>query len=258
MSISTRDYVTPNEGNVTYSDNKQNDYFDICIAKIKKSNFPEIISFAWLMLWLLVIPGLFFWLNDKNISYIKDIPLNNIGDYLAGVAAPIAFLWLVLGYKQQGKELSINNDMLRLQHEELLNSVVAQNSQALSMKQQIDLLIRDKYYPKFKLENFHYDTTEDFIEIIIKNHGNDVDGISVNAISNYMVVTEEYTSNDITHIYLQTLDDIPHDFEIIIEIIFNIEIGATIKQCYQMHYNSYRYNSSVLPPLNKIVCEENK
>lgn len=258
MSISTRDYITLDDGDAAPLDNNRNDYFDLCFVKIKKSNTPEVISFTWLILWLLAIPVLFFWLNDKSMSDIKDIPLNNAGDYLAGVAAPIAFLWLVLGYKQQSKDLLINNDMLRLQHEELQNSVTAQNSQALSMKQQIDLLIRDKYYPKFKLESFHYDSTEDFIEIIIKNYGNDIDGILVNAISNYMVIIEEYTSNGTTHIYLQTLDDIPYDFEIKIEMIFNIEIGTTIKECYQIHYNLYRYSGDVLPPLNKIVCEENK
>lgn len=44
------------------------------------------------------------------------MPLNNIGDFLAGVFSPLAFLWLVLGFLQQGEEL-------RIQAEELRNSV---------------------------------------------------------------------------------------------------------------------------------------
>lgn len=41
---------------------------------------------------------------------------NEYGDFLAGLCAPLAFLWLVLGFFQQGKEL-------RLQVKELANSV---------------------------------------------------------------------------------------------------------------------------------------
>ena len=31
--------------------------------------------------------------------------LNELGDALAGIVAPIAFLWLILGYRQQVKQL---------------------------------------------------------------------------------------------------------------------------------------------------------
>lgn len=31
--------------------------------------------------------------------------LNEFGDFLAGVFAPVAFFWLILGYMQQGKQL---------------------------------------------------------------------------------------------------------------------------------------------------------
>lgn len=258
MSISRRDYITPNnDHDINHSDNNQNDYFDLCIAKIKKSNSPEVISFSWLVLWLLAIPVFFFWLNDKSISYIKDIPLNNIGDYLAGVAAPIAFLWLVLGYKQQSKELSINNDMLKLQHEELKNSVAAQLDQANSMKQQIDLLIMDKYFPKFKLDKFEFNRTNDFVEINIKNISNEVDGINVAVLSNNMIITETYTSDNITYIFLQTAENIGNDFDMNIELDFDIETGTKFKRCFLLHYNEFRH-AGRLPDFSKIVCGENR
>lgn len=44
---------------------------------------------------------------------------NDLGDVLAGLCAPIAFLWLVLGFIQQGQEL-------RMQVSELQNSVEQQ------------------------------------------------------------------------------------------------------------------------------------
>jgi hypothetical protein len=43
-------------------------------------------------------------------------------------AAPLAFLWLVLGYLQQGEELRLSTEALRLQAEELKNSVEQQRA----------------------------------------------------------------------------------------------------------------------------------
>lgn len=39
--------------------------------------------------------------------------LNNIGDFLAGAFSPLAFLWLVLGFFQQGHELQLQAEELR-------------------------------------------------------------------------------------------------------------------------------------------------
>lgn len=48
---------------------------------------------------------------------------SELGDFLAGAFSPIAFLWLVIGYLQQQKELQQNTRALELQAEELKNSV---------------------------------------------------------------------------------------------------------------------------------------
>lgn len=52
---------------------------------------------------------------------------NELGDFLAGVFAPLAFLFLYLGYKQQGQELKQNTRALRLQADELRENVRVQN-----------------------------------------------------------------------------------------------------------------------------------
>ena len=56
-----------------------------------------------------------------NWPNLLDMRANEFGDFLAGVFSPIAFLWLVLGFLQQGRELS-------LQIKELRHSVTAQNN----------------------------------------------------------------------------------------------------------------------------------
>ncbi|OAM08847.1 MULTISPECIES: hypothetical protein [unclassified Citromicrobium] len=51
---------------------------------------------------------------------------NEFGDFLAGAFAPLAFLWLIVGYFQQGDELRYSADALYLQIDELKGSVEQQ------------------------------------------------------------------------------------------------------------------------------------
>ena len=48
-----------------------------------------------------------------------DMSPNEWGDFFAGVSAPIALLWLVIGYFQHGEELKLNTEALTLQQKEL-------------------------------------------------------------------------------------------------------------------------------------------
>jgi hypothetical protein len=57
---------------------------------------------------------------------VKALELNALGDFFAGAFGPLAILWLVLGYLQQGDELKQNTEALRLQAAELANSVKQQ------------------------------------------------------------------------------------------------------------------------------------
>lgn len=54
-----------------------------------------------------------------RFSELISLPLNELGDFAAGMFGPLAFLWLVLGYHQQGKELKISSDALLAQVEEM-------------------------------------------------------------------------------------------------------------------------------------------
>lgn len=68
----------------------------------------------------------------------KSLGLNELGDFLAGVFGPIAFLWLVLGFLQQGRELKLSSEALQLQAKELKNSVEQQTIMAQAATQQIE------------------------------------------------------------------------------------------------------------------------
>ncbi|MBX7456865.1 hypothetical protein K3152_01250 [Qipengyuania sp. 1NDH17] len=63
---------------------------------------------------------------------ILDLKPNELGDFLAGAFSPLAFLWLVLGFLQQGQEL-------RIQAIEL-NNAVEQSRQLVDVtRSQLDL-----------------------------------------------------------------------------------------------------------------------
>ncbi len=57
---------------------------------------------------------------------------NEWGDFLAGTFGPVAFLWLVLGYLQQGQEL-------RLQAQELAKSVEQHKELVKASREQVDI-----------------------------------------------------------------------------------------------------------------------
>ena len=66
---------------------------------------------------LYVVPfGIGVWVNWSKAVLMS---LNEWGDFLAGVSAPVALLWLVVGYFQHGQELRLNTEALRHQQEEL-------------------------------------------------------------------------------------------------------------------------------------------
>ncbi len=66
-----------------------------------------------------------FVFNGRFIEILLLKP-NEIGDVLAGSFGPLAILWLILGFFQQGKELQQNTRALELQADELRNSVQQQ------------------------------------------------------------------------------------------------------------------------------------
>lgn len=86
-----------------------------------RKKHPFIFYFLTLYLGVLFIYAAIFHIGFAD--YSKAMPLNEIGDFLAGVFAPIAFLFLYLGYRQQGEEMKQNTAALKLQAQELKYSV---------------------------------------------------------------------------------------------------------------------------------------
>lgn len=75
-------------------------------------------------LWLtaLYVVGLVIYLAVQGQNP-ADLRLNELGDFLGGVSSPLAFLWLVLGFFQQSREIRLSNKALHLQAREMRRSV---------------------------------------------------------------------------------------------------------------------------------------
>ena len=82
--------------------------------------------------WLLVFGG--FILRDLDAACA--MTLNELGDFLAGASAPLALLWLVIGYFQHGEELRLNTMALHVQQEELRRQVEETATLARSAERQ--------------------------------------------------------------------------------------------------------------------------
>lgn len=89
--------------------------------------------------WSLVLSGLwiFVWLVTAFVSNCKlyELKLDEAADFWAGMAAPLAFYWLVLGFYQQGRHL-------RLQADEMRQSVAQFSAQTDIMDKQLKLASR--------------------------------------------------------------------------------------------------------------------
>ncbi len=75
------------------------------------------LTFSWLLLGSIYISASIGWLN------LDRIPADEIGSFLEGAFAPLAFLWLVIGYFLQQKELQQNTEALRAQAEQMAETV---------------------------------------------------------------------------------------------------------------------------------------
>ncbi|MGR5116905.1 hypothetical protein [Photobacterium damselae] len=78
------------------------------------------------------------WLLRDKLLELDSLPLNEIGDFCAGVFGPITFFWMILGFIMQTQELKHSTRSLELQAEELSRSVEQQKEMVRLMKDQVD------------------------------------------------------------------------------------------------------------------------
>lgn len=80
---------------------------------------------------ILIVLAALVLFGEEGLDSFRTMSPNEVGDLLAGIAGPLAFMWLVYGYflqgiaiKQQAEELRQNTLALKLQHQALVAQVV--------------------------------------------------------------------------------------------------------------------------------------
>lgn len=81
--------------------------------------------------------GLLWFVFDGRLVEILLMKPNEIGDVLAGIFGPLAILWLILGFFQQGIELRQNTRALEMQGDELRKSVEHQKEMVEVSREQL-------------------------------------------------------------------------------------------------------------------------
>ena len=78
---------------------------------------------------------MFFATIDGNVR------VNEIGDFVAGAVAPLAFFWFILAYFQQSEEIKANTAALRTQRDEMERQVEAMSEQTAALARTADTLL---------------------------------------------------------------------------------------------------------------------
>ncbi|MBL4682813.1 MAG: hypothetical protein JKY88_19140 [Pseudomonadales bacterium] len=114
--------MNSNTDTVTIERERDHDAAPDTLFEKSKMDWPIkaglIGSGVWILLLATYISGALGWAN------IADVSIDILGSFLEGAFAPLAFLWFVLGYFSQQKELSLNTKAISLQHIEMQKSAI--------------------------------------------------------------------------------------------------------------------------------------
>ncbi|MDA4857566.1 hypothetical protein PGJ95_01900 [Acinetobacter baumannii] len=142
---------------------------------------------------LAYLGGIFIYILIFHIwfaDYSKPMPLNEVGDFLAGVFSPLAFLFLYIGYKQ-------NSESIKLQNEELKASTKALELQVEQMKESVDQQKIITEFQRLEIEERH-NAVKPFFKTeasIVLSESSDQENLIYEFKINFINVTENIAKN---------------------------------------------------------------
>lgn len=185
------------------------------------------------------ICGAFTIMGAKFDDLVK-LELNEIGDLAAGAFGPIAFLWLILGYLQQGKELKASTEALKLQAKELNNSVTQQSLMVASQERSL-INYENSIEPLLKALVVYagWDEGDFYCTVSIENFG---DYCEVNNVHSYAesgvsstITLDPLFPNDLVTFRFSCLSEF-EDFQVTVE--YTARSGIMNSQMFEMEsYN---------------------
>lgn len=242
--------------------------------KIKENLSLIIVSVA-------TIIYLLFIFKATELREFIDLELNAKGDFLAGVFAPLAFLWLVFGYYQQGQELKQNTVALRLQAHELKNAVDEQkrlneiheqntNQKHFEVEPIFDVLLLNKKYINDNIPIYDVESgkiidertrTHFYFELTIKQKFNKIRNIEIVDLNEKKVIGYEYSlspDDKFTVTYVFNEDEINYFLQgeiehQVISINFYDIYGKKYSRNFRLTVSFSNYNQSVEADLEELI-----
>lgn len=143
-------------------------------AKRGRFAFWRSLSPAQIAMWAVTVAWILYLAAVVNApgASLASLDLNELGDFLAGGFAPLAFAWLIYGYFMQASELRLQREELQLQREEMANTRAelartAAATEAANLLAERDLA--QKLMPSFLLSVF--DRGRNWIGLELQNNG---------------------------------------------------------------------------------------
>lgn len=198
-----------------------------------KRKFPlkigSILSWVITVIWCVYI-----FIISKDRPFPTN--LNEIGDFYAGIFAPLAFFWLVRGFYQQSEGLKQNSEALRIQAQELTKSTEALELQVQEMKlalvQQTLLSETTKQDLELSKKSFEYQqklnsvSGQPFFHINVYSSGNHhpISDVTLELMNSRSICREIYIyyrlyEENSSFRYLQTINYLPDDKIIKLKVI---------------------------------------
>lgn len=188
-----------------------------------------------------------------DLDDMKKLKPNEWGDFFAGFFAPLAFLWLIFGYYQQGQEL-------RLQAQEFANFVEEQkklnaiheygiNSKRMEIK---PLLVYKNGSYVYRI----YDKIDDepyfegiYFHFLIENHGN---------VAKNVQILGQQLNLDLIKIDADDKKWVSYHYPKEVEKDFHKSIGHTLKFELIVNYSDntgYQYTDNLLVRIDDFVYQ---
>ena len=112
---------------------------------------------------------------------------NEWGDFLAGVGAPLALLWIIVGYFQHGKEIELQQEELRRQVEETAHLVKQSERHAGATEELVQVTraaqeaetLRQLNEVSPKFEHSGGGGSASMVKVSIRNIGGEANGVKV-------------------------------------------------------------------------------
>ena len=193
----------------------------------------------------------------QSFPKLATMPLNEFGDFFAGVFGPLMLLWLILGYMQQQKELQQNTAALELQAEELRKSVEQHKELVKATKEQVQtdqkaleieqIRTLREAHPVFSITQAgQYSKAGNKIgfKIVLKNNGSPASGVKITTAPDI----KEITNQDVMQYF---------DTGASINIVWNTETSGEAPELLKIIINCRDSNTKPYTKTFDLVLAEN-